>query len=190
MTVLPFPIFNEKSAPTESQPILSDVKKDFGMIPNLEGVMAKSPCLLKSYALTWSIFQKSIFDDVEQQVIYMTINFENNCEYCIPWHTKLSELAGMAAEDINHLRCGESLSHTKLEALHQFTKTMVRTRGSITPADLTGFFSAGYTEQHALEVVLGIAIKTMSNFTNAIAQTPLDEQVKQYQWSKPSLREN
>lgn len=189
MIVSPFPILNEKTAPAESQPILSNVKKDFGVIPNLEAVMAQSPCLLASYAQTWAIFQNSIFDDIEQQIIYMTINFENNCEYCVPWHTKLSEIAGMASEDIDNLRCGRQLSMPKHNALHQFTKTMVRTRGSIAPADLNNFYDAGYTEQHALDVVLGIAIKTMSNFTNAIAQTPLDNEVKTYQWQKPTLRE-
>jgi alkylhydroperoxidase family enzyme len=39
---------------------------------------------------------------------------------------------------------------------------------------LDAFFKHGYEDKHALDVVLSIAIKTMSNFTNSIAEMPLD----------------
>ncbi|MBL4853082.1 MAG: carboxymuconolactone decarboxylase family protein, partial [Robiginitomaculum sp.] len=45
-----------------------------------------------------------------------------------------------------------------------------------------------YTEQSALEVVQGLAVKLMSNYTNAIAQIPLDEPAQPKAWKKPSLR--
>jgi hypothetical protein len=35
--------------------------------------------------------------------------------------------------------------------------------------------------------VLGLAVKTMSNFTNSIAGTPLDEAVQSLAWSKPTI---
>ena len=37
------------------------------------------------------------------------------------------------------------------------------------------FFDAGWDSQQVLEVVLGISIKIMSNYTNAIVQVPLDQ---------------
>jgi alkylhydroperoxidase family enzyme len=37
------------------------------------------------------------------------------------------------------------------------------------------FLNAGFTPQQALEVVLGIGLKTLSNYTNHLADTPLDE---------------
>jgi AhpD family alkylhydroperoxidase len=184
----PFEIFDEKTAPEESKSMLKRTKADFGMIPNLEGVMAGAPALLSSYVQCWEVFQTCGLTEIERQVVYMTVNFENNCEYCVPWHSKLSEMASMPAEEIENLRQGRPLNNIKLNALHQFTKSMVRTRGSITPADLSEFFEAGYSQQNALEVVLGISIKVMSNYTNALAQTPLDTAVKNLRWKKPSLR--
>ena len=186
--IKPFQIFDEKTAPEESRSMLKRAKADFGMIPNLEGVMAGAPSLLSSYVQSWATFQACGLTDIEKQVVYMTVNFENNCEYCVPWHTKLSEMAKMPAEEIDNLRQGRSLNDIKLNKLHQFTKSMVRTRGSIAPADLSNFFEAGYSQQNALEVVLGISIKVMSNYTNALAQTPLDASVKSLSWKKPSLR--
>ncbi|MGF1588067.1 MAG: hypothetical protein ACFCU7_02295 [Pleurocapsa sp.] len=53
---------------------------------------------------------------------------------------------------------------------------------------IDAFYQVGYTPQQALEVVLGIAIKTMSNYTNSIAGTPLDDVVKSYHWKKPTIK--
>lgn len=186
----PFKIFDENKAPQASRKMLAQAKADFGMIPNLEGVMAAAPALLSSYVQSWAAFQECSLTDIEQQVVYLTVNFENNCEYCVPWHSQLADMANMPDDEIENLRQGKPLNDAKLNTLHEFTKAMVRTRGSIAPADLSRLFEAGYSEQNALDVVLGISIKIMSNYTNAIAQTPLDSEVENLSWKKPSLRSN
>lgn len=185
----PFEIFDTATAPEPARATLEKAKADFGLIPNLEGVMAAAPALLAAYVESWAAFETASLSPIERQVVYMTANFENNCEYCVPWHTKLSQLAKMPAAEIQNLREGRALSDPKLDALHQFTKAVVRTRGSIAPADLEAFQAAGYSRQQSLEVILGVAIKVMSNYTNALAQTPLDKAVQSLAWSKPSLRQ-
>lgn len=190
MTIKPFKQFNEETASEASKEMLVNTIKDFGMIPNLESVMAGAPGLLASYNHCWDKFKSTSLNAIEQQVVYLTVNFENNCEYCVPWHTLLAQQANMPAKEIQNLRDGGALQDNKLNQLYQFTKSMVRTRGSIVPADLQAFKAAGYTDQQALEVVLGVAIKVMSNYTNALAQTPLDEEVANLSWTKPSLRRN
>ena len=187
-TVAPFERFNEDTAPEKSKPYLAKAKAAFGLIPNVEQVMAQSPSLLASYMTAWDEFDTTTFTPAERQVVYQTANFENNCRYCVPWHTILSESAGMSGEDVEALRNGAPLSNEKHEALRIFTKDLLRTQGSIEPHALNAFMKAGYTQQHALEVVLGIAVKIMSNYTNAIAQTPLDEEAQSKAWVKPSLR--
>lgn len=188
MPIKPFPVYNENTAPQRSQKELHKTLSDFGMIPNLEGVMSGAPALLKTYVDAWDGFRETSFTAVEQEVVYLAVNVENNCEYCVPWHTLLAKEAGMNAADIERLRQGSTLDNERLEALRQFTLTVVRTRGAIFPADLEQFFTAGFTQQQALEVVLGVSIKVMSNYTNAMAQTPLDDTVKHLQWNKPHLR--
>ena len=188
MKLEPFEIFDETTAPEPAREMLKKAKADFGMIPNLEGVMANAPALLSAYVESWTGFETTSLSPIEQQVVYMTTNFENNCEYCVPWHTKLSQFAKMPKEEIQNLREGRALADPKLNALHKFTKAVVRTRGSIAPADLEAFQMAGYSIQQSLEVILGVAIKVMSNYTNALAQTPLDKTVQNLAWNKPSLR--
>ena len=54
-------------------------------------------------------------------------------------------------------------------------------------AELSAFLDAGYTGAQALEVVLGLAVKVMSNYTNSIAGTPLDGAVEKLRWKKPKI---
>jgi len=133
----------------------------------------------------WDEFEKTTLTPIERQIVYQTCNFENTCNYCVPWHSLLSLKAGMNAHAIDALRNGSRLSDTKHEALRLFTKEVVLQRGKISKGTIEEFINAGYTMQNALEVIMGIAIKTMSNYTNSIAATPLDSEVQQLTWKKP-----
>ena len=184
----PFKRFNEDTAPEKSKPFLAKARATFGLVPNVEQVMAQAPSLLASYMTAWDEFDATTLTPVERQVVYQASNFENNCQYCTPWHTILSENAGLPTEDVEALRNGAPLSDPKQEALRVFARDLVRTKGSVEPYALISFLEAGYSEQQALEVVLGLAVKLMSNYTNAIAQTPLDPEAASKAWEKPSLR--
>lgn len=188
LNVKPFEIFNIDSAPKESVHFLEAAKESFGLIPNVEGVMALSPPLLASYMNAWDQFSQTSLTPAEQQIVYQATNFENNCEYCMPWHTIMSEQTDLPSEDVDALRQGGRLTSKKHESLRIFTRDLVRTNGNVEPDALSMFLEAGYSETNALEVVLGIAIKTMSNFTNAISQAPLDVAASSRAWKKPNLR--
>ncbi|NOD94359.1 carboxymuconolactone decarboxylase family protein [Ruegeria sp. HKCCD4884] len=182
-----FEVLTPDNAPEDAKPFLDKAKADYGVIPNLQGVMALSPQLLKTHLDCLDEFAKTTLTAAEQQVVYLTVNFENNCEYCVPWHTKLARMAGLTPDAVESQRSGDALPDEKLNALHEFTKSMARTRGSIAPADLKKFLAAGYTPQNALEVVLGIANKVVSNYTAALTEVPLDSAVERFEWRKPSL---
>ncbi|APB33727.1 hypothetical protein GlitD10_1406 [Gloeomargarita lithophora Alchichica-D10] len=179
-----FTVHNENTAPEPSKPILAQVRNSFGMIPNLERVMATAPALLAGYVHLWNLFDTTSLTAIERQVVYQTANVENECEYCVPWHTKLAQAAGMPEAEIAALRDGSGLSDAKLEALRCFARTLITERGKASPEAMAAFLAAGYTHQHALEVILGIGIKVMSNYTNSIAGTPLDPQVERLRWQK------
>ena len=184
-----FPLLDETSAPKQSLPALATTKENFGMIPNVEKVMALSPQLLSGYAHMWDLFETTTLTSIDRQVVYMTANFENECNYCIPWHTILAKKAGFASSEVEALRSGAPLADPKLEALRAFTRTLIANRGKASEADLRLFFDAGYTDAQALEVILGLSIKLISNYTNSIAGTPLDPEAEHLRWEKPIIRE-
>jgi AhpD family alkylhydroperoxidase len=184
---MPFPLHDESSAPAAAREGLAATRKNFGMIPNLERVMASAPPLLQGYSTLWDLFDATTLSPVERQVVYLTANYENECDYCVPWHSLLAREAGMPQHEIEALRAGARMSDARLEALRSFTRSLIANRGKVSGAERQAFFDAGYSEVHALEVVLGLAVKTMSNYTNSIAGTPLDRAVQKLAWRKPRI---
>ncbi len=182
-----FPIYTTDTAPEESKIALAHAKETFGFIPNLEGVFAQAPSLLKGSMALWNLFEATSFTPVEQQVIYLTANYEHECHYCMAAHSGLAKMIGMSADDIQALRDGRLLSDPKLQALRQFTQRLIQARGWLDDSEIEAFLAAGYTQQQVLEVILGIAIKIMHNYTNHIAKTPLDKPFQPYIWSKPAV---
>ena len=84
---------------------------------------------------------------------------------------RVGTVVGVAAS----IRDGKPLDDPKLAALRDFTSEVVATRGRPAAEELDRFLSVGYTETQVLEIVLAVAIKTISNFTNHLLETPLDD---------------
>lgn len=54
-------------------------------------------------------------------------------------------------------------------------RTMVAKRGLPDRSEVDAFLAAGYSERQILEIVLAIAVKTLSNYANHLFHTPVDE---------------
>lgn len=181
-----FPLLEPETAPAASVPLLEDVNADFGMIPNLERVLAAAPPVLEGYVRLWSLFEQTSLSPIERQVVYQTANVENHCTYYVPWHTLLSRKAGMSPEAIAALREASPIDDARLEALRLFTRDLILHRGHPPEASWQAFLAAGYGPVAAMEVVLGLATKTISNYVNGLAHTPLDKEVKSLVWDGES----
>ncbi|GAA4722473.1 carboxymuconolactone decarboxylase family protein [Isoptericola chiayiensis] len=178
-----FTLHDESTAPAESQGLLATSKQNFGRIPGLHAVMAEAPGLLEGYQKLHGLFQSSTsFDADEITVVWQSINVEHSCHYCVPAHTAIAKGMGVDDEVIDALRDGTPLHDPHLEALRTFTLAMVRQRGEVDDATVQTFLDAGFTQRQVLEIVLGIAQKVMSNYTNHLAQTPVDEPNRKYEW--------
>ena len=68
------------------------------------------------------------------------------------------------------------------DALRRFTATLVEKRGWATDDDVQALLAAGFTRGQALEVVLGIAFKTLSNYANHLIDTPVDAAFAPQAW--------
>ncbi|OXC72731.1 carboxymuconolactone decarboxylase family protein [Caballeronia sordidicola] len=180
-----FQSYTIDTAPAASKAGLQDAKRAFGFVPNLQSHMAESPELLEGYSALWDLFSKTTLTPHEQQVVYLSSNFENNCHYCMAGHSTLAKMLKMDDGVIAALRAGTPLPDAKLEALHRFATIVVRDRGFVPDADVDAFLAAGYTRRNVLEVILGVATKVMSNYTNHIVHTDYDAFMKGNEWTKP-----
>lgn len=184
-----FTYYEPDNAPEESKPLMEQSLKSMKMIPNLHKILAEAPATYEAYNTAFSLFMKNTtLSPLEQQVVFMTANFENNCHYCVPGHTWMMRASKMPDDVIEALREGTELPDAKLQALHDYTKELLDKRGHIGDHRLQAFLGAGYTKRQALEVLTGLSAKLISNFTNAITHTKVDEPMKAYAWTHPSER--
>ncbi len=184
--LIDFQIHTAETAPEASQALLQNSLKAFGMIPNLHGVMAESAQTLEAYQDLTRLVTESSFTPAERHVLWLTINVENRCHYCVPAHTMLAKKDHVDDQVIEAIRNGTPIPDARLETLRQFAVTMTVSRGRPTAADVNAFFEAGFTKRHALEVVLVLAHKVMSNYINALAGTTVDAPFAKYAWDQAS----
>ena len=58
----------------------------------------------------------------------------------------------------------------------------MRNRGKATEEEVSVFLEAGFTRKNILEVIVGISQKVLSNYTNYIANTPLNKEFQAFAW--------
>ena len=173
-----------ESAPEASKALLEGSQKAYGMIPGLHGVLAASPELLKAYQVLHELFSNSSFNEEELTVVWQTINVEHECHYCVPAHTGIATMMKVDDAITTALRDRTPLANPKLEALRDMTLLIVRNRGQVSSQELQAFYEAGYDEKQVLEIILGLSQKVISNYTNHIANTPVDAAFQKYAWKK------
>lgn len=179
-----FKLHTIDSAPEGSQLMLANSQKAFGMIPGLHAVMAEAPGLLEGYQLLHKLFSDSSFNAEELTVVWQSINVEHNCTYCVPAHTGIAHMMKVDPALTEALRNQEPMPTEKLQVLKDTTLTMVRKRGELSDEEIDAFYAAGYGQRQLLEIILGLSQKIMSNYTNHIAKTPVDEGFKKFSWQK------
>lgn len=175
-------IHSADTAPEAAKPLIEKSMKNYGMLPNLHGVMAEAPALLQGYQALSEIYAQTSMSVLERQIVLMAINRVNACHYCMAAHSMLATMEKMPDDILTALRDGTPLADGKLQALRHFAEVMTETRGWPDETDLQALFDAGYSKQTVLEVVLAIGYKVMSNYVNHIAATPLDEPFVKFQW--------
>ena len=177
-----FVVHTIETAPIASKPLLESVKKAWGFIPTLHGTLAESPETLEAYDTLFGLVARSSLTPAEQQVAYLAINVLHECEYCTAGHTYLARNAHLAEDAIEALRNSAPIGNPRLQALRSFAETVVRERGLAGDAAVDAFIAAGFNKAQVLEVVMIIATKTISNYTNHLTHTP-----KEAFMSDPSL---
>ena len=180
-----FAIHTIDTAPQESRETLRHVQEAIGMIPNLAAAMAESPTLVRSFFTVRDIYAQGSLAPVDIQVLSLTNAFENECDWCMAFHSAAALKAGLSKEDLSRLRAGKGPADARLRVLSDFSRSMVRKRGAVSAQDLATFYAGGFTKAQALEVVLGAAFSVMANFAGHLAHAPLDVPFQPHAWTSP-----
>lgn len=179
-----FQLHTTDTAPKASKPLLEKAQANYGFIPHLMGFLAEEPAALEGYMTLTDIFSKSSLNEQEQQIVLLTASVENNCTYCVAAHSTVAAMKGLDKTVIDAIRNKQPVKDADYEALRMITEAIVKERGWIKEDTCQQFLNAGYSRQHLLAVILGVTLKTLSNYTNHIVEAPLDSAFKQNAWEK------
>ena len=156
-----------ETAPAASKPLLENSIKAFGRLPSLHGVMAQSPGLLEGYQhLHRLAIEGTAFTPEERTVVWMAVNVANTCHYCVPAHTAIATR--------------EKIDQGIITALRD-------THGRPGAEAVAAFEAAGYDERAILDTILIYGQKVLSNFTNAVFDTPTDAAFAPFAWTPKAV---
>ncbi len=171
MTFRDFPRFDETNAAPAAREPLAQSKRAFGAIPAPLTRYASSPLML-GYALSGLHgFERAELPPLEREVLAMTLGRLNGCRLCLDLHRRLLIKQDAPATLIAALENGSELADRRLEALRKFVVALVEHHGDVPPSIWTDFREAGYTHEHALELVMGVGVYTMTTLANRLTET-------------------
>jgi uncharacterized peroxidase-related enzyme len=181
--MIEFPLYEADTAPEASRAHLEALTRTFGFLPNHPKILAESPAALRAYRALNEILSESSFTPIERNALLIAISVEHRCDYCVSAHTTLLRMAQGPDQVIRGLRTRKSTGDARIDALARFARTMVEKRGWADDADVQAFLDAGFSREQVLEVVAALSLKTLTNYANHLAETPLDDIFAADRWS-------
>ena len=173
MSRLPTPVSIEAS-PAASQPLLQAVKKQLGVVPNLFRLVGNSPAALEGYLGLNGALAKGALEAPTRERIALAVAEINGCDYCLSAHSYLGKnLAKLSDAEIAANRAGGSTDQ-KADAAVRFAVKLVNARGHVSDADIKAVKDAGYVDAQVIEIVLHVALNTLTNYVNEVANTEID----------------
>jgi len=177
------PLLSIEDAPAEAQPRLEAAEKLNGFLPNLLRLLANAPTALETYQTVGAINGRASLTLAEREIVQITAAVTHGCSFCVAGHTAIAtNRTDLGEAAISALRDGSSLSDTRHDALARFTEAVIASRGAVSDAELAAFKAAGFDDQAALEVVLGVSLATLCNFANNLGRPELNAELAAYEW--------
>lgn len=171
-----------ETAPEASKARIEALQKANGFIPNLIGVLANSPQALEMYQEVSKMNSRNSLTAEEIEVIQITAAAHNGCDFCVAGHTKIgTKLLKMPENILNALRSRTTIAENeKYQTLAQFTMQLIDSRGKVSDEQLQAMKDIGYSEQNILDVVMGVALATLCNFANNVAQNDINPELQAF----------
>ena len=178
-----FTIHTAASAPPGSKEPLASLEQRIGFIPNLAGTMAASPALIGGFVRLQQSLQATTLIGLEREVVGLTVSYENACTWSMAAHSTFAKGQGASDEVLAALRSGQELPDARLQALHAFTRRLLRTRGHLDAGDAEALLEAGYTTEQLFEVIAQAAYTSMANWAANVTDPPVDEAFEPQLWA-------
>lgn len=182
-----FAVHTKDNHPDHAHDILTKVEGSYGFVPNLLGIMSESPEVAETYMFMANALKNTNFTDEELHVVWFTVNVFHDCNYCMAAHSAIATMDKIPATTIEAARTNADYDDPRLQALKTFTIKMLEGRGWVDGTVVEAFLAAGFTNRTVLDVILTISHKTLSNYINHVAQTPVDKAFAPFAWAPNAI---
>jgi uncharacterized peroxidase-related enzyme len=163
-----------EETPATSLPLLAAVQKQLGVTPNLMKLLGQSPAALEGYLSLSAALGKGSIGAKTGERIALSIAEINGCAYCLSAHTYLAHhVAKLDDAEIAANRLGTS-TDIKADAAVRFAAKVAQLRGHVADNDVQAVKAVGFNDAEILEIVLHVALNTLTNYVNEVAQTEID----------------
>lgn len=153
--------------------LFDTIKARNGKVPNMMKTMAHSPALLEGYLAFSGALNKGVLPEVIRQEIALFVSQENGCEYCLAAHTLIGRHAGLNRDQVFLARQGQA-QDAKQQAVLTLVQNILEHRGDVSDEQLAAARAAGLNDAEIAEVVGHVALTTLTNFFNQLAQPAVD----------------
>lgn len=185
-----FKIHNKESAESELSALFDSTEEKIDFVPNIFAVIAESVPALKTYTAMSNYFEQSSFTDIEKETIQIVTSIENKCGYCVAGHSAFAVVKQVPSPIIKSLRENLPIEEPRIEALANFVRSLIRSKGRVDQKDLILFFDAGFSKAQMMEVVIGISLKYLTNFISNATSLPLDSAFEPFAWTEVQEQQN
>jgi uncharacterized peroxidase-related enzyme len=160
--------------PAATRPLLEAVNKQLGVVPNLMKMVGNSPAALEGYLSLNGALAKGTIGVKTAERIALAIAEVNACSYCLSAHTYLGKnVAKLDDAEMIANRSGTS-TDTKADAAVRFAVSVARERGHVSDVAVQSVKKAGFSDAEVMEIVLHVALNTLTNYVNEVALTEID----------------
>lgn len=163
------------AATGETADLFAKIRKAVGKVPNAYATIGThSPAALGAMLATDAVIGAGALSKADIETVKLAVSEVAGCEYCVAAHTLAGKYAGLSPETMKEVRAGEASGDAKRDALVQFVRVLVTTRGTVPEAAVGAIREAGYTERQLMEIALAVSSITFTNLVNRINDTTID----------------
>ena len=153
--------------------ILDDMKARMGKAPNAMATLAQSSAAFNGYHALKKALTRGRLTSRQREIVALVTAQENACQYCLSGHTQAAAAVGLDATDILNARAGKS-SNKLDNAIATFAMKVTQQRGLLGDADLVVAREDGVDDSLMVEIVANVALNTLTNYNNRLADTEID----------------
>lgn len=164
---------NLETADAATAATLNAVKAKLGMVPNMFATLAHAPAALNGYLGLSETLGTGRLTAAQREIVALAAGQANRCQYCLSAHTLIGKGAGLSAEAIASARTGKGTNALD-DAIAGFARALVEQRGLLPAGEIAGYRRAGLDDGLILEVIANVALNTLTNYTNHVAETAVD----------------